>query len=60
MLSIKIPQDAFIFTILGTVAEFEWVTMRERQAEGIALARERGVYSKFRILKLSTEQIEWA
>lgn len=53
-------QEAFMLTILGAVAELERATIRERQAEGIALAKERGVYSKPRTLKLTVEQIEMA
>lgn len=53
-------QGAFMLTILGAVAELERATIRERQAEGIALAKERGVYSKPRAPKLSAKQIEVA
>lgn len=54
------PQGAFKLTILGAVAELERATIRERQAEGIALAKERGVYSKQRTPKLSPSEIEEA
>lgn len=53
-------QGAFMLTVLGAVAELERATIRERQAEGIALAKERGVYSKPRSPKLSQEQIDKA
>lgn len=54
------PQGAFMLTILGAVAELERATIRERQAEGIALAKERGVYAKQRTPKLSPSEIEEA
>ncbi len=44
--------------LLGGVAEFERARIRERQAEGIALAKQRGVYQKAR--KLSDAQVEQA
>jgi DNA invertase Pin-like site-specific DNA recombinase len=52
------PQGEFMLTILGAVAQLERATIRERQAEGIALARARGVYD--RAPKLSADQIEQA
>lgn len=48
-----------MLTILGGIAEFERALIRERQAEGIALAKERGVY-KGRKRSLSPEQEEQA
>ena len=36
----------FMLTILAAVAELELATIRERQAEGIALAKARGVYDR--------------
>ena len=33
-----------MLTILGGIAEFERSLIQERQAEGIALAKERGIY----------------
>ena len=45
--------------VLGAVAEFERAIIRERQAEGIAAARERGVY-RGRARALSAEQVEAA
>lgn len=48
--------------LLGSVAEFERSIMRERQAEGIARAKERGVYKR-RAKALTDEQVaqdrEW-
>jgi DNA invertase Pin-like site-specific DNA recombinase len=52
------PQGAFMLTILGAVAQLERATIRERQAEGIALAKDRGVYD--RAPKLTEEQISAA
>lgn len=54
------PQGAFMLTVLGAVAELERATIRERQAEGIALAKERGVYSKQRSPKLRATDIKRA
>lgn len=48
----------FMLTILAAVAQMERATIRERQAEGIALAKERGVYA--RKPKLNPEQISQA
>lgn len=47
-----------MLTILGAVAQLERATIKERQAEGIALARARGVYD--RTPKLSADQITTA
>ena len=40
------PSQALYLNILGAVAEFERQMIRERQAEGIALARQRNAYDK--------------
>lgn len=45
----------FTLTILAAVAQLERAMIRERQAEGIALAKARGVYD--RTPKLTAEQI---
>lgn len=45
-----------MLTILGGIAEFERSLIRERQAEGIALAKERGIY-KGRKPALTPEQV---
>lgn len=45
--------------MLGSVAEFERSIIRERQAEGIARAKERGVY-KGRARALTDEQVAQA
>lgn len=49
------PQGEFMLTILAAVAQLERATIRERQAEGIALAKEKGVYD--RGPKLDAEQV---
>lgn len=57
-LNTNTPQGTFMLTILGAVAELERATIRERQAEGIAIAKRNGVYK--RAAALSREQIEAA
>ena len=52
------PQGEFMLTILAAVAQLEWARIRERQAEGIAIAKRNGVYE--RALKLTPEQIAHA
>ena len=52
------PRGEFMLTILGAVAQLERSVIRERQREGIALAKERGVCERRR--KLSDEQIVMA
>ena len=51
-------QGEFVLTILAAVAQLERATIRERQAEGIAIARRNGVYD--RGPKLSADQIDQA
>ena len=48
--------NRLLLSMLGAVAEFERELIRERQAEGIALAKERGVY-KGRAKALNPEQV---
>lgn len=48
------PQGEFMLTILAAVAQLERSIIRERQAEGIAIARAAGKYD--RAPKLSSEQ----
>ncbi|WP_314609068.1 recombinase family protein [Rothia mucilaginosa] len=57
-LSTSAPSGKFTLTVLATVAEFEHELIRERQREGIALAKAKGKYK--RGPKLSLEQIEEA
>lgn len=52
------PQGEFLLTILAAVAQLERATIRERQAEGIAIAKRKGVYE--RSPKLTSEQIAHA
>lgn len=52
------PQGEFMLTVLAAIAQLERKTIRERQAEGIAIAKRSGVYE--RVLKLSPEQIQLA
>ena len=51
--------DATMLGLLGSVAEFERSIIRERQAEGIARAKARGVY-KGRAKALTDEQLAQA
>lgn len=50
------PMATLLLSLLGAVASFERSLIRERQAEGIALAKERGVY-KGRKPSLTAEQV---
>lgn len=50
------PIAVLLLSVLGAIAEFERALIRERQAEGIALAKRRGVY-KGRVRALSPEQV---
>lgn len=52
------PHGEFMLTILGAVAQLERAVIKERQMEGIALAKKRGVYDRKR--KLTDKQIERA
>ncbi|MDQ0277448.1 DNA invertase Pin-like site-specific DNA recombinase [Arthrobacter silviterrae] len=52
------PQGEFMLTVLAAIAQLERKTIRERQAEGIAIAKRNGVYD--RIPKLAPEQIQLA
>lgn len=38
------PTGKLVFSIFSSLAEFERETIRQRQAEGIAIAKEKGVY----------------
>lgn len=50
------PQGEFVLTVFAAVAQMERAMIRERQAEGIAAAKKRGVYD--RAPRLSDEQID--
>lgn len=52
------PQGEFMLTVLAAIAQLERKTIRERQAEGIAIAMRNGVYD--RVPKLTAEQIQLA
>lgn len=45
-LNTNTPQGEFMLTILAAVAQHERATIRERQAEGIAIAKARGAYER--------------
>lgn len=49
--------SVLLLSVMGAVAEFERAIIRERQAEGIRIARQKGVY-KGRKAALTDEQIE--
>jgi DNA invertase Pin-like site-specific DNA recombinase len=53
------PMSKLLLSMLGAVAEFERELIRERQAEGIAIAKAKGVY-KGRKPALTAEQVEQA
>ena len=53
------PRDTLMLSILGSFAEFERSVIRERQAEGIALAKKAGKY-KGRKRAISPEDLEKA
>lgn len=53
------PRDTLMLSILGSFAEFERSIIRERQAEGIALAKKAGKY-KGRKRALTPEKVEEA
>ena len=51
------PIAKLLLSVMGAVAEFERSLIRERQREGIVLAKKRGAY-KGRKASLSAEQVE--
>lgn len=51
------PMATLLLSVMGSFAEFERALIRERQAEGIALAKRRGVY-KGRKPALNSAQVE--
>lgn len=50
------PFNKLTLQIIGSIAEFERNMIKMRQAEGIAIAKKKGVYSKERSKKLSLSQ----
>ncbi len=57
-LNTSTAQGEFMLTILAAVAQLERATIRERQAEGIAIAKRKGVYD--RAPKLTADQVSHA
>lgn len=47
------PQGKFMLTVFGALAELERESILERQREGIALAKERGVYKGRQPIKIN-------
>ena len=52
------PNGRLMLTVIGAIAEFERAIIRERQAEGIALAKERGIYAGRKPKKINQELFE--
>ena len=52
------PFNKLTLQIIGSIAEFERNMIKMRQAEGIAIAKQKGVYSKERCKKISLSQQE--
>ena len=52
------PFNKLTLQIIGSIAEFERNMIKMRQAEGIAIAKQKGVYSKERCKKISLTQQE--
>ena len=57
-LNTGVPQAGLTLRVLAAVAQMEHATIRERQAQGIAIAKRKGVYE--RGTKLTAEQIALA
>jgi DNA invertase Pin-like site-specific DNA recombinase len=53
------PISVLLLSVMGAVAEFERAIIRERQAEGIRIAKSKGVY-KGRAVSLTADQLEEA
>jgi DNA invertase Pin-like site-specific DNA recombinase len=51
------PMSQLLLNVMGSLAEFERALIRERQREGIAIAKARGIY-KWRRRALSSDQVE--
>ena len=49
--------STLMLSMMGAFAEFERALIRERQREGIAVAKAKGVYTKGRHNALSAEQV---
>jgi DNA invertase Pin-like site-specific DNA recombinase len=51
------PMSMFLLHLMGAFAEFEYAFIRERQLEGIAIAKKKGTY-KGAVKKLDATKIE--
>lgn len=51
------PTGKLVFSIFSSLAEFERETIRQRQAEGIALAKEKGVYKGRKKIKIDNNAL---
>ena len=52
------PQGKFMLTVFGAIAELERESIRERQREGIAVAKERGAYKGRQSMKIDNARFE--
>lgn len=52
------PMSNLLFIMLGAIAEFEYSLIRERQLEGIAVAKKAGKYKKGRRSKVDQEMLD--
>jgi DNA invertase Pin-like site-specific DNA recombinase len=52
------PTATLMLSLMGAFAEFERAIIRERQREGIAIARKAGKYAKERAKKLTPEDVK--
>lgn len=52
------PMSVFLLSLMGAFAEFERAFIRERQAQGIAIAKERGAF-KGGVRRLNKEQRDY-
>ena len=52
------PQGKFILTVFGAMAELERESILERQKEGIAIAKEAGLYKGKQKMKIDRERFE--
>ena len=52
------PQGKFMLTVFGTMAELERENILERQREGIAIAKEQGLYQGRQKMKIDREHFE--
>lgn len=52
------PMSLFLLSVMGAFAEFERAFIRERQREGIEIAKKKGVYGKGRRKKLTDDQVK--